>query len=93
MACVSRQTTKYTVHYKATDNVDSSTKFRKFLQCFAVFLAKRLQTQRFLHSLCLENLEYAFENDRTQQKRLETNAASQKDTTRTSKVITTINSI
>ena len=36
---VSRQTTQHTIYSKATENVDSSIKFRKFLQRFAVFSA------------------------------------------------------
>ena len=45
---VSHQTTIYALYCKATNNVASSIKFQKFLQRFAVFLANRLQTQRFL---------------------------------------------
>ena len=36
-ARVLQQTTKYALYCKATDNVDSSIKFQKFLQRFAVF--------------------------------------------------------
>ena len=91
--CVLRQTTQHTIYSKATENVESSIKFRKFLQRFAVFRASRLQTQSFLQYLRPEGLEYAFGNDRTQQKRSEADAASQKDTTKTSKAITTMSSI
>ena len=87
------QIAKYALCCKAADSVDSSMKFQKFLQRFAVFLAQRLQTQRFLQSSCTEDLKYAFGNDRTQQKRLETHAALRKDTTMTSKAIATMNSV
>ena len=81
------------IYNKATENVDSSIKFRKSLQRFAVFSAQRLQTQSCLQYLHPEDLEYAFGNDRTQQKRSEADAASQKDTTRTSKAITMMSSV
>ena len=39
---ISWETTKYALYCKATDNVGASIKFQKFLQPFAVFLAKCL---------------------------------------------------
>ena len=49
--------------------------------------------QRFLQYLCPEDFKYAFGNDKTQQERSETDATLQKDTTRTNKAITTMNSV
>ena len=49
--------------------------------------------QRFLQYLCPEDFKYAFGNDKAQQERSETDATSQKDTTRTNKAITTMNSV
>ena len=92
-ACVLQQTIKYALYCKATDNVDSSIKFQKFLQRFAVFPALRLQTHRFFQYLRREYLENAFGNEGTQQKRSETDAASQRHTTKTSKAITTMSSV
>ena len=56
-ARILRQTTKYALYCKATNNVDTSIKFQKFLQRFAVFFAKCLQTQRFLQYSCPWDLE------------------------------------
>ena len=77
-ARISRQTTQRMICNKATRNVESNIKFWKFLQRFADFSAERLQTQSFLQSLRPERFKYPFENNRTQAKRSETDAASQK---------------
>ena len=79
---------QHTGHYKATVDIDKSIKFWNSAQRFAVLWAQCLQTRSFLQYSQSRDFKYAFGKDVTQRKRLESDVASQRDTTRKGKAIT-----